>query len=101
MFETYTETARNVLKQAAKISAQLGQNYIGTEHILMALVKEQDCAASQLLTERKVEEKKLWELVKSLISTEGATALKERPGYTPRAEFILEEARREAARFHE
>lgn len=101
MFETYTEKARNVLKQAAKISAQLGQNYIGTEHILMALVKEQDCAASQLLKERKVEEKKLWELVKSLISTEGATALKERPGYTPRAEFILEEARREAARFHE
>ena len=49
MFEQYTEKAAHVLKQAKKVSAELGQNYVGTEHILIALLREGGCAAAELL----------------------------------------------------
>ncbi len=101
MYEDYTEKAAHVLKQARKVSAELGQRYVGTEHILIALLREEDCAAAELLAERKVEESTLKELIRELISTEGGLALAERSGFTPRAESVLEEARLEAARFHE
>ena len=55
MFETYTEKAKHVLKQAEKAARELKQNYVGTEHILVALLRESGSAASQLLKERKVE----------------------------------------------
>lgn len=101
MFETYTEKAKRVLKEAQKASGQLGQNYVGTEHILIGLLREKSCAASQLLTERKVEEQTLLKLIRELISPEQGIGLKEPPGFTPRARRVLEEAEREADRFRE
>ena len=101
MFETYTEKAKRVLKEAQKASGQLGQNYVGTEHILIGLLREKSCAASQLLTERKAEEQTLLKLIRELISPEQGIGLKEPPGFTPRARRVLEEAEREADRFRE
>ena len=101
MFEQYTEKAAHVLKQAKKVSAELGQNYVGTEHILIALLREGGCAAAELLAERKVEESTVEELIRQLISPEGGVLLQERSGFTPRAEKVLEEAQLEAERFHE
>ena len=68
MFEQYTERAARVLKQAGKVSKELGQNYVGTEHILIAILRDAGCAAAQLLAERKVEEKAVLELIRDLIS---------------------------------
>ena len=101
MFENYTGKAARVLKQAERASKELGQNYTGTEHILLAMLREKDCAAAQLLAERKVEEEKVLELIRDLISPEGGAALAERDGFTPRAEKVLEDACQEAARFRE
>ena len=101
MFETFTEKAKSVLKQAEKVSRELRQNYVGTEHILIALLRGKDCAASLLLAERKVEESTIRHLIQELISPEGGAAVQERPGFTPRAEHVLEEAGQEAARFKE
>ena len=101
MFENYTERAARILKQAERISKELGQNYIGTEHILIAMLRDRDCAAAQLLEERKVEENTVKELIRDLISPEGGVALAEPSGFTPRAEKVLREAQQEAARFHE
>ena len=101
MFENYTGKAARVLKQAERASKELGQNYTGTEHILLAMLREKDCAAAQLLIERKVEEEKVLELIRDLISPEGGAALAERDGFTPRAEKVLEDACQEAARFRE
>lgn len=70
MFEQYTERAARVLKQAGKVSKELGQNYVGTEHILIAILRDTGCAAAQLLAERKVEEKAVLELIRDLISPE-------------------------------
>ncbi len=101
MFERYTEKAKKVLKEAEKISRELKQNYVGTEHILLGLLREKTCAASQLLTERKAEEEKILQLIQELISPEHTIRQKERPGFTPRARKVLEEADREAAQFKE
>ncbi len=101
MFETYTEKAKHVLKQAEKAARELKQNYVGTEHILIALLRESGSAASQLLIERKVEEDTLKRLVEELIAPEGGLCLAERPGFTPRAEQVLREASQEAVRFKE
>ncbi len=101
MYEEYTEKAAHVLKQAKKVSAELGQGYVGTEHILIALLREEGCAAAELLKERKVEENTLKELIQELISAEGGVAVADQGGFTPRARQVLEEARIEAARFHE
>ena len=101
MFENYTSKAARVLKQAGKVSKGMGQNYVGTEHILLAILQEKDCAAAQLLAERKVEEQTVRELIRDLISPENGMEQKEPSGFTPRAEKVLKEARQEAARFHE
>ena len=101
MFEQYTERAARVLKQAGKVSKELGQNYVGTEHILIAILRDAGCAAAQLLAERKVEEKAVLELIRDLISPEGNVAVADPGGFTPRAEKVLKAAEQEAARFHE
>ena len=101
MYDAYTEKAKEVLKEAEKISRELNQNYVGTEHILLGLLREKSCAASQLLTERKAEEQTILKLIEELISPEHSIRQKERPGFTPRAKRVLEEAAKEAARFKE
>lgn len=105
MFEAYTDKAQKVLRQSRRCAADMGQNYIGTEHILLALIRE-PCAASELLTERGVTEDKLIRLITDLISTGGdvsgsGAAAAERPGFTPRAQRVLEAAGQEAAQFRE
>ena len=97
MFEQYTERAARVLKQAGKVSKELGQNYVGTEHILIAILRDTGCAAAQLLAERKVEEKAVLELIRDLISPEGNVAVADPGGFTPRAEKVLKAAEQEAA----
>ena len=101
MFEQYTERAARVLKQAGKVSKELGQNYVGTEHILLGILRDAGRAAAQLLAERKVEEKAVLELIRDLISPEGNVAVADPGGFTPRAEKVLKAAEQEAARFHE
>ena len=101
MFETFTDKARNVLKEAEKVSKHLNQKYIGMEHILIGLLREKSCAASQLLSERKAEEETILRLIRELISPSEVVLTKERPGFTPRAQRVLEEAGKEADRFRE
>ncbi len=101
MFGTYTEKAEKALKAAEKISRELKQNYVGTEHILLGLLREESCAASQLLKERKAEEETILKLIRELISPEHSVRMKERPGFTPRAKRVLKEAEQEAERFKE
>ena len=101
MFEMYTEKAKKVLKEAERVSRQLKQNYVGTEHILIGLLREKSCAASRLLIERKAEEETILKLIQELISPDHTIQQKERPGFTPRARRVLEEAQWEAGRFKE
>ena len=53
-FERFTDKARNVLAAAQGEARSLGQNYVGTEHLLLALAKEEDGFAAAALKNLKV-----------------------------------------------
>ena len=66
MKEKYTPNAQRVLKVAYELSEQMGQGYIGTEHLLIALVRC-DGVAKDILLKNGVKEEELLELAKKLI----------------------------------
>ena len=49
-FERFTDKARNVLAMAQEEARALKQPYVGTEHLLLGLIRETDGIASQALT---------------------------------------------------
>ncbi len=94
----YTDKASNVLKNAGKIAARLKQSYVGTEHILLGLIREKGSLAGKVLADHHVYDKKIEELISQLIAPGGDQALADREGYTPRAKRVLEQSRMEAER---
>lgn len=100
MRKPYTAKAQKVLEIAAKLSKNLKHNYIGTEHILLGLIREGSGVAAQILMDNGVEENQLLQLIEELIApSDGGTALAERYGYTPKANMVLDMAAAEADRF--
>ena len=55
MFERFTNRAQEVIGEAKKAAAQLEQNYIGTEHLLLGLVRVSDSVASKLCRNRALQ----------------------------------------------
>lgn len=95
----YTDKANKALELAAKAARSLRQNYIGTEHILLGLLKEQTGTAARVLIENGLEEDKLKNMIRDLLIPEGALSIAERDGFSPRAKEVLEEAGELADRF--
>lgn len=95
----FTDKARTALMLAEKTASRMHAGYVGTEHVLVGLIREKTGAAAGVLRENGVEEDKLLEMIRELIVPESAVAVKEREGYSPRCEAVLEEAHRQAERF--
>ena len=49
MWQRFTERARRVVFFAQEEAARLGENYVGTEHLLLGLVRENDSVAARIL----------------------------------------------------
>ena len=96
----YTDKAKTALNLAVKMARSLKQNYIGTEHILLGLLKENTGVAAKVLLENGMNEAQLLEMIKDLIAPGNAVAIVERDGYSPRAMRVLEDSERQAIRFH-
>ncbi len=99
MQKSFTSKAQKALKLAEKASKSLKHNYIGTEHLLLGLIREGSGVAANVLMENGVAADRLLDLIESLIAPSGQTAVADIDGWTPRAEQILENAKREADRF--
>ena len=99
MQSQFTDKAQNALAQAGRCARSLKQGYIGTEHILVGLLKEETGVAAKVLMDNGVEIDQVMEMIRDLIAFENGVAVKDREGYSPRAARILEEAHRQAARF--
>ncbi|MBO4514052.1 MAG: ATP-dependent Clp protease ATP-binding subunit, partial [Lachnospiraceae bacterium] len=97
--QSFTEKAKTALSLAAKCAGSLNQGYIGTEHVLAGLLKEGTGVAAKVLTENGVDLDKLLDMIRELIAFENGTPVREREGYSPRAQRILEEAQVQAKRF--
>jgi len=95
----FTGKAEDALNLAAKCAKQLKQGYIGTEHILVGLMKEGSGVASKVLTDNGVTTEGVMKMIKELIAFESGVVLREREGYSPRAEKVLADAHRQAKRF--
>ena len=95
----YTAKAKKAVDLAGKMSKSLQHNYIGTEHLLIGLLKEGTGVAAQVLNENNVDLEKVVELIRELIAPASATVLAEPDGYSPRAGHVLESAAKEAVRF--
>lgn len=95
----FTEKAGRALALAGQTARKLKQGYIGTEHILIGLLKERTGVAAKVLTENDVDEEKVLAMVEEQIALKGTLTMKEREGYTPRAQKVIEEAHRQAERF--
>lgn len=96
----YTVKAKKAIDLAARMSKSLHHNYVGTEHILLGLLKEGTGAAALVLNENGVEFDKITQLIEELIAPSGDVVVAERDGYSPRAAAVLEQAGKEAERFH-
>ena len=96
----YTVKAKKAIDIAGKMSKSLHHNYIGTEHLLIGLLKENSGVAAKILNENGVELDKIVDLIKELIAPAEGTAVAESDGYSPRAAKVLENAEKEAVRFH-
>ena len=100
MNSQFTDKANDALKLAKKTARSLKLNYVGTEHILMGLVREQGSVASRILQDNGIEENRLLDMIRDLMVPEGTISTSERDGFSPRAEQVLAEAHRQAERFH-
>lgn len=95
----FTDKAKTALHLAARTAASLYQNYVGTEHILVGLLRERTGVAARVLSDNGADEQKIIEMIRDLVVPVGTTMLREKDGYSPKATEILEESHRQAERF--
>src|SRR4051812_28781392 len=98
-FEKFTERARKVLTLAQEEAQRFNHNYIGTEHLLLGLVREGDGVAARVLNNLGVELNKVRSAVEFIIGRGDRTVLGE-IGLTPRAKKVIELAVDEARRLN-
>ena len=65
----FTSDAKRVLERSLREAIRLGHNYVGTEHLLLGLLREEDCAGFRVVQELAVDVEELRELTLQLIST--------------------------------
>ncbi len=98
--KAYTSKAKKVLELANRLSRSMHYNYVGTEHILAALLKEGTGVAAEVLSAGNVEYDKLQQMIEELISPGERVQTLEKDGYTPRAQSVLNHAEEVAEHFH-
>ena len=98
-FEKFSERARRVLSLAQEEAQRFNHTYIGTEHILLGLVRETDGVAAKVLANLGVELSKVRSAVEFIIGR-GERASAGEIGLTPRAKKVIELAVDEARRLN-
>ena len=92
----FTIQAQRALQLAIEVAEECHHQYIGTEHILMGLVREGTAVAGKVLKANNVTEEKIAEMIAKFISNDGKLSIADPSGYTPSAKRALEQAMQEA-----
>lgn len=95
MFERFTERARRVVVFAQEEARSLNQNYIGTEHLLLGLIREKEGIAAKALENLEINLEDVRVQVEEIVG-KGNVSLPGHIPFTPRAKKVLEYALREA-----
>ena len=98
-FEKFSERARRVLSLAQEEAQRFNHNYIGTEHILLGLVRETEGVAARVLSSLSVDLTKVRSAVEFIIGR-GEKPAQGEIGLTPRAKKVVELAVDEARRMN-
>jgi len=98
-FDRFTERARKVLSLAQEEAQRFQHNYIGTEHLLLGLVREGEGVAARVLTSLGAELSQIRQAVEFIIGRGDRIVLGE-IGLTPRAKKVIELAVDEARRLN-
>ncbi len=95
MFERFTDRARRAVVHAQDEARELNHNYIGTEHLLLGLMREPESVAARALQELNISQDAVREEVIQIIGR-GQGVLTGHIPFTPRAKKVLELSLREA-----
>src|ERR671912_841059 len=95
MFERFTERARQVVVLAQEEARTLKHNYIGTEHILLGLLREEEGLAARVLESLDITTERVRSQVVRIVGSGEEVTAGQIP-FTPRAKKVLELALREA-----
>ncbi|MEG2145826.1 MAG: ATP-dependent Clp protease ATP-binding subunit, partial [Lachnospiraceae bacterium] len=100
MLNNYTKQAEQVLEIAKKVAKELDHPYIGTEHLLLGMRKVFTGVAGQVLTMNGADDTKIVKIMDELVSPIGDSKTLEKLGTSPRLEYLLDNSKKEAMRFH-
>ncbi|MBQ4346987.1 MAG: ATP-dependent Clp protease ATP-binding subunit, partial [Firmicutes bacterium] len=94
----YTKKAAMALDYSKIISCEKGNGFVGTEHILMGMLRVEDSVASSVLLERNVTEEGIQKALSDMGITMKRESVYRSPEFTPRARRILDKAVRETSK---
>lgn len=97
-FDRFTKRARNVLNFSQEEARSFQHNYIGTEHLLLGLIREGGGVAAQVLNNLGVEANQVRQAIEAIIG-HGDHPVSGMVGLTPRSKKVIEHAVDEARRF--
>ena len=98
MYENrFTPRAQNALRLAQASAEELGHSYVGSEHLLLGLLREEAGAAHRCLAEQAVTGEKVKAAIVEIVGT-GLAGLAPPQGLTPRAKRVIENAVGESSR---
>lgn len=98
MFERFTDKARSALKLAEQEARNMRHSFVGTEHILLGLLGEEDGIAIEVLDELDISPDEVRAEIDALMGKETFVPSAEL-NFTPRAKSVLEHALEEAMQF--
>ena len=92
MQKELTKQAEEALALAGSAARECGHSYIGTEHILLGLLNEQDGTAGKVMRHMGADTERLSELIQKLIAPSDLQTIPEEPKMSPRALSLLADA---------
>ena len=95
-FDKFTDKARKVLVLAQDEARALHQPYVGTEHVLLALIKEEEGLAAKTLARLNVEYDAVVQTIRQIVAIDESTDVSGHLNFTPRVKRVLENSLREA-----
>ena len=94
----YSSESEIVIKEANRVAKKLGQNFVGSEHLLVALASVADTTAYSILNNNGLDIVKVTDALKFILEP-GGTITREKDKYTETARKIFDGAQAEAERF--
>src|SRR5688500_8157612 len=97
MWQRFTERARRVILLGQEEAGKMRSSHVGTEHLLLALIREEEGVGAQILAKLQISPEQVRQAIASEIGHPAETA-RDEPVLTPRAKRVLELAADEAVR---